>query len=164
LNNNEGGELKSIKGFSLLDILIVVLFLVMVAAIFIPKRQSDLENKYRKESRDKMMIISTAMDKYFTTAGGKINPDSLAKVDTLAAKEAKDKNADKSEVKVSIARLYTDDFELLKPFLPKDFSPTSPPNQKEYKIVYKDSTYFVIYCPNGYGTVVNGQALWEDTK
>ena len=34
-------------------------------------------------------------------------------------------------------------------------------NNKEFKIYFKDSSYYAIYDPNGHGTILNGKALWE---
>jgi type II secretory pathway pseudopilin PulG len=155
------------KGFSILDILIAVLIVAVLAALIIPKKNKDREEAIKTESREKMKEIAKAQDLYFKTAGGKIDPDKVdalldsLKVEREKAEAQRKKSAQPVEI-MSFERVYTNDVELLKPLLPQNFNPASPPNGKDYIIVVRDSTYYCIYDPNGNGAVLNGKALWEE--
>ncbi len=154
----KGGILRKDKGFSILDILIFVLIIAVLVALIIPKMKKDEKAANQSIAREKMTVISDAQEQYFRTAAGRIDPDKVEEPDTLAEGEEATEEADS----IVIIRLYTDDFEDLKDFLPEDFEPTSPPNGRQFKLFAKDSSYFAIYDPNGHGTILNSKKLWED--
>jgi len=155
----KGGVLRTNKGFSILDILIVILLAAVIAALVTPKLKKDKENENRTEAREKMMVIAAALDEYFLTANGTFDIESFnAFRDSVILNNIKIAPEDT----LRPARFYTDDFANLSNFLPEGFENSSPPNGKNFMIFSKDSSYYVIYDPNGYGTVLNGKPLWME--
>ncbi len=152
------------KGFSILDILIFVLIIAVLVALILPKMKKDEKAENQKIAREKMTQISEAMDEYFKTAAGRIDPNAQAQeTDTLAEGEEVE-TEEAEEDSIVITRVYTDDIEDLKEggFLPEDFEATSPPTGRYFKLFAQDSSYYAIYDPNGHGTVLNGKKLWEE--
>jgi competence protein ComGC len=55
---------------------------------------------------------------------------------------------------------YTDSLSLLVPLIPQTIAHTCPLDGAGYMITATDSTGFVIECPNGHGSINNGQPDW----
>ena len=132
----------------LLDALIIVLGIGVIAALLIPKARQEKAEFLEKETRARMKLLSEAELRYFSTGG--IPP---SKADTTGDTTTTEP--------IVHPHLYTTSFDSLKPFLPEKFQPVSPKDSTEFIIFARDSSYFVIVDPNGYGAVVNGQASWE---
>ena len=152
------------KGFSVLDILIIVLIVAVILALLIPKLKKDQSIEDEKIARERMVLIAAAMDSFYHTAGYTIGLTEEVETDSLADSLAEESEIEQTEEAVEdslpkIYYLYTDDRKKLN--LPEDFRAVSPPNDKEFKVFFKDSSYYAIYDPNGHGTVLNGKALWE---
>ena len=132
----------------LLDALIIVLGIGVIAALLIPKARQERKEFLEKETRERMKLLSEAELRYFSTGG-------------VPPSEADTTGEAKATQPAVHPHLYTTSFDSLKPFLPEGFHPVSPKDSSEFIIFARDSSYFVIVDPNGYGAIVNGQASWE---
>lgn len=153
------------SGISLLDVVIVILIAGVIAALVIPRTRLHRKEQAETDCRIKMLAISDAMMRFFTTSGDTtlLNIDETpTPLDTTEAAEVdEEKEDDEGEEKVK-PKLFTDDVDLLKPYLPDTFQFTCPLDGEPYIINARDSLFYSISCPNGHGQIIKGQATWEE--
>ncbi|HHS50782.1 MAG TPA: hypothetical protein ENN07_06670 [candidate division Zixibacteria bacterium] len=148
------------SGISLLDVIILILIVGVLAALLIPKAREGKLLEAEAECRERMTSINNAMLSFFDTFGdttllhAPVEPDSAE-----AEAKTKAEKADSAKVKV---KLFTDNVDLLKPYLPDGFAFKCPLDGEEYIIHARDSLFYSISCPNGHGQVIYGRFTWED--
>lgn len=60
------------------------------------------------------------------------------------------------------ARLMNLNVDNISDFYPENFQPVSYPQIRDMIIMAEEGDFYIIYCPNGHGAVVNGRLLWLD--
>lgn len=156
--------MKKNSGISLLDVIILILIVGVIAALLIPKARLEKEEQSMIKCRERMLMISDAEMEFFATRGDttELNPDlKETSEDTLELTE-ENEDVDSEEEVEERPHLFTDDLELLKPYLPDSVELVCPLDGKEYIIIAKDSVFYSISCPNGHGQVIKGRETWED--
>lgn len=159
--------MKSRSGFSVLDIVILILIVGVIAALVIPKTRLKRKEQAEINCRERMTTVSEAMLKFFTTGGDTMllprNLQEETADDTLAeaGEETAEEEAEEEEEEMR-PHLFTDDMEELAPYLPDTFKAICPLDGEDYVIHTKDSVFYSISCPNGHGQIIKGQATWED--
>ncbi len=150
------------SGISLLDVIILILSIGVIAALLIPKTREKEAKEQEAQCRAKMELINKAMVDYFSTCGDVTLLNQSEEVDTSDTTKSVDKKSDEEAEEEAKPHLFTDDPELLKPYLPEGFDFTCPENGKEYILHARDSVFYSISCPNGHGQVIKGQFTWEE--
>ncbi|MCK5832040.1 hypothetical protein KAH81_00050 [bacterium] len=155
------------SGISLLDVIILILIVGVIAALIVPKMKKNEIEEAEKECHARMETLNSAMVDFFSTYGDTSllhASDEPAEPETteVAEEDAKDNENEEETVEKAKVRLFTNDIELLKPFLPEDFIAKCPIDGKEYIIHARDSIFYSISCPSGHGQVIKGQFTWEE--
>ncbi len=157
--------MKGKSGISLLDVIILILVVGVIAALVIPMmREKDLVEA-EKACRAKMELMNKAMVDFFSTSGDPAllnQPEKPVEPETTEVATPAPKGKGKEppvEVKV---RMFTDDMNLLKPYLPEGFDFKCPLDGQEYVVIVRDSVFYSISCKNGHGQVIKGEFTWEE--
>ncbi len=152
------------KGLMLLDVIILILAVALTAALVTPKLRVEKEAKIKELSRQRMLWLSEAEMNYFETAAGRITPEEIESLEALRGE--KKKGAKSGEEEAPILRYFTDNVEDLIKFLPEDADTTDigvdPLDSREFIIVARDSFFFSISSPNGFGQIILGNPTWEE--
>ncbi|MFP4459757.1 MAG: hypothetical protein ACLFSQ_09240 [Candidatus Zixiibacteriota bacterium] len=162
------------KGFSVLDILIIVLIIAVVLSLYFPLKKEKIQESYMRESRLRLVIMNKAMETYYNTAGGEIDLDPIVEEhvdDTTAVEQIE---VSREAVKEATAptdssdtlgprRYYTDDFEELKPFLPEAEWVEEKANLMNYEVENIEEFYPENFEPVSYPKIKDMQIFVEDS-
>jgi type II secretory pathway pseudopilin PulG len=156
------------SGISLLDVIIIILIVGVIAALVMPKTREKEKLEAERKCRENMELINKAMVDFFSTGGEmSLLEEGEEVADTTESGEEKESIESKEEAEEGAEeeikpKLFTDDIELLRPYLPDDFELKCPLDGKEYIIHANDSVFYSISCPNGHGQIIKGELLWEE--
>ena len=152
------------SGISLLDVIILILIVGVIAALVIPKTREKEKLEAEMKCRENMELINIAMVDFFSTSGDlSLLEEGGEVVDTTESGEEVESKEDEEGAEEEVKpKLFTDDIELLRPYLPDDFDFKCPSSGKEYIIHARDSIFYSISCPSGHGQIIKGELSWDE--